>query len=180
MAKTTFQGPVKSINGFQGVGTGNSVSIAAGATSLTVDSHAGRMLYHNVAGAATLTLPAINSSSDSGVAGPGNDPNSANNLGASFEIYIGTTKTGDFVLQVANASDTMTGNALMVDTDTTDSAEGFMTAAASDTITLNGSTTGGVTHATIECTVLASGKYAVKVFTGGTGDLATPFSAAVS
>ena len=34
MAKTTFQGPVKSINGFQGVGTGNSVSIGAGATSL--------------------------------------------------------------------------------------------------------------------------------------------------
>jgi len=29
MAKTTFQGPVKSINGFQGVGTGNSVSIGA-------------------------------------------------------------------------------------------------------------------------------------------------------
>ena len=51
MAKTTFQGPVKSINGFQGVGTGNSVSIGAGATSLTVDTHAGRMLYHNVAGA---------------------------------------------------------------------------------------------------------------------------------
>ena len=100
MAKTTFQGPVKSINGFQGVGTGNSVSIAAGATSLTVDAHAGRMLYHNVAGAATLTLPAINSSSDSGVSGPGNDPNSANNLGTSFEIYIGTTKTADFVLQV--------------------------------------------------------------------------------
>ena len=63
MAKTTFQGPVKSINGFQSVGTGNSVSIGAGATSLTVDTHAGRMLYHNVAGAATLTLPAINSSS---------------------------------------------------------------------------------------------------------------------
>ena len=45
-----------------------------------------------LAGAATLTLPAINSTADSGVAGPGNDPNSANNLGASFEIYIGTTK----------------------------------------------------------------------------------------
>ena len=29
MAKTTFQGPVKSINGFQGVGTGNSVTIGA-------------------------------------------------------------------------------------------------------------------------------------------------------
>ncbi len=180
MAKTTFQGPVKSLNGFQSVGTGNSVSIAAGATSLTVDEHAGRMLYHNVAGAATLTLPAINSSSDSGVAGPGNDPNSANNLGASFEIYIGTTKTGDFVLQVANASDTMTGNAIIVDTDTNDAAEGFMTAAASDTITLNGSTTGGVTFSKIVCTVLASGKWKVDVVSGCTGTPATPFSAAVS
>ena len=35
----------------------------------------------------------------------------------------------------------------------TDNTEGFMTASTSDTITLNGSTTGGVTHATIECTV---------------------------
>ena len=180
MAKTTFQGPVKSINGFQGVGTGNSVSIRAGATSLTVDTHAGRMLYHNVAGAATLTLPAINSSSDSGVAGPGNDPNSANNLGASFEIYIGTTKTGDFVLQVANASDTMTGNALMVDTDTTDSAEGFMTAAASDTITLNGSTTGGLAGTIITCKAIGANRWGGQVTSGGTGDLATPFSAAVS
>jgi hypothetical protein len=146
MAKTTFQGPVKSINGFQGVGTGNSVSIAAGATSLTVDSHAGRMLYHN----------------------------------ASFEIYIGTTKTGDFVLQVANASDTMTGNALMVDTDTTDSAEGFMTAAASDTITLNGSTTGGLAGTIITCKAIGANRWGVQVTSGGTGDLATPFSAAVS
>ena len=88
----------------------SSVSIGAGATSLTVDTHAGRMLYHNVAGAATLTLPAINSSSDSGVA---------------EQVMIQTQRTikvillkytdwnnfkvGDFGLQVANASDTMTG-----------------------------------------------------------------------
>jgi hypothetical protein len=161
MAKTTFQGPVKSINGFQGVGTGNSVSIAAGATSLTVDSHAGRMLYHNVAG-------------------PGNDPNSANNLGASFEIYIGTTKTGSFILQVANANDTMTGNAIIVDTDTNDNAEGFMTAAASDTITLNGTTTGGLAGSIITCKAIGANRWGVQVHTGGTGDLATPFSAAVS
>ena len=179
MAKTTFQGPVKSINGFQGVGTGNSVSIAAGATSLTVDSHAGRMLYHNVAGAATLTLPAINSSSDSGVAGPGNDPNSANNLGASFEIYIGTTKTGSFILQVANATDVMIGGALFID-DSSDNVVGFETASTSDTITLNGTTTGGVTFSKIVCTVIASGKWKVEVVSGCTGTPATPFSAAVS
>ena len=179
MAKTTFQGPVKSINGFQGVGTGNSVSIGAGATSLTVDTHAGRMLYHNVAGAATLTLPAINSSADSGVAGPGNDPNSANNLGASFEIYIGTTKTGSFILQVANATDVMIGSALFID-DSSDNVVGFETASTSDTITLNGTTTGGLAGTIITCKAIGANRWGVQVHTGGTGDAATPFSAAVS
>ena len=160
MAKTTFQGPVKSINGFQGVGTGNSVSIGAGATSLTVDTHAGRMLYHNVAGAATLTLPAINSSSDSGVAGPGNDPNSANNLGASFEIYIGTTKTGDFVNKLLTEQTNLLVTQT-VETDTNDNAEGFMTAAASDTVTLNGSTTGGLAGTIITCKAIGANRWGV-------------------
>ncbi|BCV05838.1 MAG: hypothetical protein CM15mV118_340 [uncultured marine virus] len=49
-----------------------------------------------------------------------------------------------------------------------------------DTITLNGSTTGGVTYSKIVCTVLASGKWKVSVDSGCTGTPATPFSAAVS
>ena len=73
----------------------------------------------------------------------------------------------------------MTGMATIVDTDTTDNMEGFMTVAASDTITLNGTTTGGLTHGTIVCTVLATGLWLVSVNTGGSGNLATPFSAAV-
>ena len=74
----------------------------------------------------------------------------------------------------------MTGNALMVDTDTTDSAEGFMTAAASDTITLNGSTTGGLAGTIITCKAIGANRWGVQVTSGGTGNLATPFSAAVS
>jgi hypothetical protein len=57
--------------------------------------------------------------------------------------------------------------------------EGFMTVAASDTITLNGTTSGGTTHATIVCTVLATGLWSVSVNTGGSVNLVTPFSAAV-
>jgi len=53
-------------------------------------------------------------------------------------------------------------------------------ASTSDTITLNGTTTGGVTFAKIECTVIASGKWKVDVISGCTGTPATPFSAAVS
>ena len=179
MANTTFQGPVTSKAGFITTGPANVVD-ADSSISLTVASHSGKIVHNDAAGAVTYTLPATNANSDSAVAGPGADLNNLSNVGAKFTIVNSITKTGDLVVQVANATDVMTGTAIIVDTDTNDNTEGFMTASTSDTITLNGSTTGGVTHATIECTVLASGKYAVKVFTGGTGDLATPFSAAVS
>ena len=179
MAKTTFAGPVISKKGFINTGPANVVD-ADSSISLTVDSHAGKIIHNDAAGAVTYTLPATNANADSGIAGPDADLTNLNNVGAKFTIINSITKTGDLVVQVANATDVMTGTAIMVDTDTNDNTEGFMTAAASDTITLNGSTTGGVTHARIECTVLASGKYAVEVFTGGTGNLATPFSAAVS
>ena len=81
--------------------------------------------------------------------------------------------------EVANATDVMVGSASFID-DTSDNMVGFETASTSDTITLNGSTTGGVTFAKIECTVLASGKWKVDVISGCTGSPATPFSAAVS
>jgi hypothetical protein len=179
MAKTTFAGPVISKKGFINTGPANVVD-ADSSISLTVDSHAGKIIHNDAAGAVTYTLPATNANADSGIAGPDADLTNLNNVGAKFTIINSITKTGDLVVQVANATDVMTGMATIVDTDSSDNMEGFMTAAASDTITLNGSTTGGVTHARIECTVLASGKYAVEVFTGGTGNLATPFSAAVS
>ena len=73
----------------------------------------------------------------------------------------------------------MIGSASFID-DTSDNMVGFETAAASDTITLNGTDTGGVTFAKIECTVIASGKWKVDVISGCTGTPATPFSAAVS
>ena len=179
MAKTTFAGPVISKKGFIQTGPANVVDADA-SVALTVDSHAGKIVHNDAAGAVTYTLPATNATADSGVAGPDAVLTNLNNVGAKFTIVNSITKTGDLVVQVANATDVMTGMATIVDTDTSDNMEGFVTASTSDTITLNGSTTGGVTHARIECTVLASGKYAVEVFTGGTGNLATPFSAAVS
>ena len=179
MANTTFQGPVTSKAGFITTGPANVVD-ADSSISLTVASHSGKIIHNDAAGAVTYTLPATNANSDSAVAGPGADLNNLSNVGAKFTIVSSITKTGDLVVQVANATDVMTGTAIIVDTDTNDNTEGFMTAATSDTITLNGSTTGGVTHAKIECTVLASGKWLVSVVTGGTGDLATPFSAVVS
>jgi len=55
----------------------------------------------------------------------------------------------------------------------------FSTATASDTITLSGTTTGGVGGATITATVVGANRYKVNVVSGATGAVATPFSAAV-
>ena len=178
MGTTTFQGPVVSKKGFFNTGPGNVVD-ADSSVSLTVADHAGRIVHNDAAGAVTYTLPATNANSDSAVAGPGEDFNNLNNVGATIEIFSSITKTGDLVVQVANATDVMVGSAVFID-DSSDNVVGFETASTSDTITLNGSTTGGVTFSKIVCTVLASGKWKVDVISGCTGTPATPFSAAVS
>ena len=178
MANTTFQGPVTSKNGFITTGPANVVD-ADSSISLTVASHAGRIVHNNAAGAVTYTLPAINANSDSAVAGPGADLNNLSNIGATFEIFASITKTGSLIVQVANANDVMVGGAKFID-DTSDNMVGFETASTSDTITLNGSTTGGVTFSKITCTAISSTQWKVDVESGCTGTPATPFSAAVS
>jgi len=177
MANTTFQGPVISKKGFYNTGPANVID-ADSSTSLTVATHAGRIVHNDAAGAVTYTLPAVNATADSGISGPGPSLDNLSNVGATFTIINSITKTGDLVVQVANSTDVMSGGAFYID-DTSDNVVGFETVAASDTITLDGTTTGGITHATIVCTVLATGLWKVSVNTGGSGNLATPFSAAV-
>ena len=177
MANTTFQGPVISKKGFYNTGPANVID-ADSTVALTVATHAGRIVHNDAAGAVTYTLPAVNATADSAVAGPGPDLNNVNNVGATFTIINSITKTGDLVVQVANSTDVMSGGAFFID-DSSDNVVGFETVAASDTITLNGSTTGGVTYAKIICTVLGTGLWSVSVHTGCTGTPATCFSAAV-
>ena len=177
MANTTFSGPVISKSGFIQTGPANVIT-ADSSTALTVAEHAGRIVYNSGAGAVTYTLPAINATANSAVAGPGADYNNSNNIGAKFTIFSDTTKTGSLIVQVANATDVMSGRAIFVD-DTSDNAVGFNTASSSDTITLNGTTTGGVAPSIIECVALATGKWAVSVSSANTSTPATPFSAAV-
>ena len=177
MATSTFSGPVVSKSGFIQTGPANVIT-ANSSTTLTVSEHAGRIVYNSGAGAVTYTLPAINATADSAVSGPGADYNNSNNIGAKFTIFSDTTKTGSLIVQVANATDVMSGRAIFVD-DTSDNAVGFNTASSSDTITLNGTTTGGVAPSIIECVALATGKWAVSVSSANTSTPATPFSAAV-
>lgn len=103
----------------------------------------------------------------------------ATGSGFKFYINVGTAISGGtLVIQVANSSDTMTGLAIVASAaDNTSSA--WETVAASDTITLNGTTTGGLKGDRIELVDMASTIWGVRVFGAGSGTLATPFSAAV-
>ena len=171
MGQTTFSGPVKSLAGFISAGVSNSVTTAVGAT-LDVANYAGKQIYYTSTATATFTLPAVNTTAPSDPT----DPNQANNYGATFDFVLSTTVTGNFIVKVANASDTMVGTAILGSGTT---ALVFSTATASDTITLSGTTTGGVGGASVKATVVGENRYKVEVVSGATGAVATPFSAAV-
>ena len=79
MANTTFDGPVRSKNGFQSIGPG-SVKAETAATDLTVADHAGRIVTMDPVGTPTaITLPTIVATADGASAGPGSDPNNKHN-----------------------------------------------------------------------------------------------------
>ena len=171
MGQSTFSGPVKSLAGFISAGVSNSVTTAVGKT-LTVANDAGKQIYYTSVSTATFTLPAVNTSSPSDPT----DPNQANNYGAAFEFVLSTTVTGNFIVKVNSSNDTVVGTAILGSGTT---ALVFSTATASDTITLSGTTTGGVGGATISATVVGANRYKVNVVSGATGAVATPFSATV-
>jgi hypothetical protein len=100
--------------------------------------------------------------------------------GTKFKIEVQTTITSNsLIVQVANATDVMTGTALVAQ-DAADTAVIFETASTSDTITMNGTTTGGIRGDIIELEDVAAGFWSVSITASATGTEATPFSAAVS
>lgn len=101
-------------------------------------------------------------------------------LGTRYRVFVGTTITSvGLIVKVANATDVMAGSALVTQ-DGGDTVVGFETAATSDTITMNGTTTGGLKGDTIELEDVGVGLWAVRVISAATGTEATPFSATVS
>lgn len=158
MASTTFSGPVTSTAGFI-TGTG-AVAAAVTAATLTVDSsYNGQVIPLNRAAGITVTLPAATGSQ------------------AVYRFVVSTAVTSNnHIIKVANATDVMAGTAGV--SGTTGSV--FSTLPASDTITMNGSTTGGLAGSYVEVIDIAAGDWIVTAALVGSGTPATPFSATVS
>jgi hypothetical protein len=137
------------------------VSVTGATLTCTKDVHAGRTTVISAVAGCAVTLPA------------------ATGTGSVYRFIIGSTITSNSTtIKVANTTDVMTGRAFVV-SDNTAAVLGFATAAASDTITLNGTTLGGIVGDHIEIIDAITGTFAVRVFTAATGTEATPFSATV-
>jgi len=161
MASTTFSGPVTSTAGFIS-GSDSLVSATAATLTVTAASHAGRTVLLDRAAGQAVTLPAATGS------------------GNAYNFFVVTTITSNSTtIKVADATDVMAGVAIVAN-DTDASASIFETTSTSDTITFDGSTTGGIRGATVELQDVALNLWSVRVIGAATGTEATPFSATVS
>jgi len=134
-------------------------TVTAATVSITADAHVGMPIILNRAAGCVATLPAATGSG-----------NAYNFIGA-------IDATGDQKVQVANANDTMAGVSYLGNDSA--GASCFYTAATSDTITLDGSTKGGLKGWRVTCTDMAANTWSVMVMSEASGTEATPFSAAV-
>lgn len=139
--------------------------LVAGGSSLTgTIAHESRVVLLDTAAGTTFTLP------------------DATGSGQRYTVIISVVATSNsHIIQVANSSDIMQGIVWTCSTgDTPDLAQPWITAADSDTITLNRTTQGSITIGEwFEFVDVANNTWAVRGFTASSGAEATPFSAAV-
>lgn len=159
MSRSTFSGPVVSTGGFISGSDSTVAAVTAATLSVTDADHNGKLIPLSRAAGITATLPASSGS------------------GAKYKFLITTSVTSNStIIKVANATDVMVGQVAVSGTTTAS----FGTASTSDTITMNGSTQGGLSGSWIEVTDYAAGFWYVTGVSVGSGTVATPFSASVS
>jgi hypothetical protein len=137
------------------------VNLAAAALTVSADLHHNRTITVNRSTGTTVTLPAATGS------------------GLRLRLVVGTTiASGSFKVQVANSTDVMAGVAFQA-ADGGATMNAWEAGATDDTITMDGSTKGGIKGDIIELEDIASGLWAVSIRGAATGTEATPFSSAV-
>lgn len=138
------------------------VNLNATSLTLTATTHGERIItLSHTAAASTVTLPA------------------ATGTGNIYRFIVAAVNTNNHVIKVANGTDVFEGMAIMCN-DSDNTVSGFESGATDDTITLNGTTTGGAAIGDyVEIIDYASGKFHIRAALTGTGSEATPFSATV-
>jgi len=142
---------------------GGTTNVTASTLAVATLGNTPRVYTINAAAGCAVTLPA------------------ATGTGNAAEFILGTTVTSNTTVIAVNGTpgtDTMTGNSVTL-ADAGATLVGYEAGATADTITFDGSTTGGLKGDRVLVRDIASGLWFVQVFTAATGTEATPFSAAV-
>lgn len=142
-------------------GTTNRVVTIATSTTLTRDSHAGKLIRLSLAAGPAIVLPA------------------ATGTGDEYSFTLGTSLSGTCTIKVASTSDTLRGH-VQVDASLASNAPvSFTAGTTADTISLNGTTTGGKLGDYFKFIDEKTGVWHVEGFIRATGASATPFVVSV-
>ena len=135
-------------------------SVTASTLTVTADAYAGQKIILDRAAGITCTLPAATGS------------------GNSYEFFVATTTSGTYIIKVANSSDTMVGTAILFQ-DAGDTVVGYAASGTNDTVTMDGTTRGGIAGAYCRLTDIKANLWHVELVSDASGTEATPFSATV-
>lgn len=129
------------------------------ATSLTALTHGGKTILLSLLAGFTAILP------------------EATGSGVQFKIKVGIVNTSNSYIIAALTTDTMSGFVYMIDGDD-NSVSGFLVDGTDDKLTLNATTTGGLTIGdTIILTDAQDGVWHIEAILTGSGTIATPAAA---
>jgi len=124
-------------------------------TTLSLDEHSGKCINLNALAGLTVTLPLATGS------------------GEWFDIYVTTTVTSNSYIIITSGSDVLNGAVAL----SSDIAGVSIRAAATDTtLTMSGSTTGGVVGTYVRCRDVASAVWNITGTLVSSGAEADPFS----
>lgn len=141
-----------------GAGTGRVVPVTASTLTVTNALHAGRTILQNAAAGCAIALPAATGSGDM------------------YRIIVKTTITSvGVVISCTPLTDLFIGMAWVM-SDNSQAVLAYLPAGTDNTITLNGTTTGGYLGQIVELRDVAAGIWEAQLFGKATGTEATPFS----
>lgn len=134
------------------------VVVTATTLTLTAALHAGKTVVQNAAAGCAIALPAA--------VGTGN----------LYRLYVKTTITSvGVIISATPGSDVFTGMAWVM-SDNSQAVLAYLPGGTDNTLTLNGTTTGGYAGHLLEFRDVAAGVWSVESYGKATGTEATPFS----
>lgn len=133
------------------------VPATAATLAITQALHDGKTIYQNAASGCAISLP------------------TATGSGMATRIFVATTITSVGVIITATGTDNFVGSVLAMET-ASNAIFNNLTASNTNTVTLNGTTTGGIKGSYVMVRDVAANVWALEGVVTGSGTLATSFS----